>query len=417
VQTIFKLSNTDATSTSDLKEDQEDLQQILKASVPGLVSESLRPAVSSSDNHNAPDGAATGHKLLIEPSVFNIGLLLPPSLGFLNRVKEVVPAGSGIVISTLPSFLDDFLVNVFYPSLDDTIRDLFNQTIGDIDAFHEDANWMLYSSKPIMRGTVAFLDLITAFCKMLDTIPPDQAFGQLTIDLLTSYYDKCYEWYKELVSRRTQAGSMKASARWAQTDPIRMAISNVWNVGENESHTEWLQKETEIEFADQGLHKLSASDLITDRKVINSLCILCTSMRWLAGKVVQLRHVEEPENFSRNDGSGSGGRLRRRWTLIDSVRSHHDENRPVCLPMSAETVGAFDGVVKSFQELATTVLFTLHAEARCRVVYHLDKCMVEGNYCLDNPVSTPDSNVLTLNTDLVWFDEDIAHTLPQRETM
>ena len=87
---IFKLSNTDVNSTSDLKADQEDLQNILKASVPGLVSESLRPAVSASDNNTSSDGAATGHKLLIEPSVFNIGLLLPPSLAFLIRIKEIV---------------------------------------------------------------------------------------------------------------------------------------------------------------------------------------------------------------------------------------------------------------------------------------------------------------------------------------
>ncbi|KAA8911144.1 Sec8 exocyst complex component-specific domain-containing protein [Sphaerosporella brunnea] len=414
-KTIFKLSNTEVNATSDLKEDQEDLQQILKASVPGLVSESLRPAVASSDNNNTSDGAATGHKLLIEPSVFNIGLLLPPSLTFLNHIKEIVPAGSGIVLSTLPSFLDDFLVNVFYPSLDDTIRELFNQTTSDIDAFHEDSNWMSRSGKPIMKGTVAFLDLITAFCKMLDTIPPDQAFGQLTIDLLTSYYDKCYEWYKELVSR-VETGNMKASARWSKEEPIRQAIENVWNLTEDASTAEHLKKETEVELAKQASQKLTQNDLISDRKVINSLCILCTSMRWLAGKVVQLRHVEEPENFSRNDGSGSGGRMRRRWTLIESVRSQHDANKPIYLPMTSDTVSAFDGVVKSFQELATTVLFTLHAEVRCKVIYHLDKCMVEGNYCLDNAVSTPDTNVLVLNTDLVWFDEDIASALPQRET-
>jgi exocyst complex component 4 len=80
-------------SSTGLKEDQEDLQLILKASVPGLVSESLRPAVSSAEHHNVFDGAATGHKLLIEPSVFNIGLLLPPSLAFLNRLKEIAPTG------------------------------------------------------------------------------------------------------------------------------------------------------------------------------------------------------------------------------------------------------------------------------------------------------------------------------------
>lgn len=91
-QIIFKLTNT-VNTASDFKQDQEDLQQILKASVPGLVSESLRPAVTSADSNNASDGAATGHKLLIEPSVFNIGLLLPPSLAFLGRIKEIVPSG------------------------------------------------------------------------------------------------------------------------------------------------------------------------------------------------------------------------------------------------------------------------------------------------------------------------------------
>lgn len=140
---------------------------------------------------------------------------------------------SGIVLSTLPSFLDDFLVNVFYPSLEDTIRDLFNQTTGDLDAYQEDINWTRVSRKPIMKGTIAFLDLITAFCKMLDTIPPDQAFAQLTIDLLTSYYDKCYEWYKELVARHNSDGSeasdMKASARWSQKDSIRSAVAELWN--------------------------------------------------------------------------------------------------------------------------------------------------------------------------------------------
>jgi exocyst complex component 4 len=71
--------------------------------------------------------------------------------------------------------------------------------------------------------------------------------------------------------------------------------------------------------------------------------------------------------------------------------------------------------VTSFEELATTVLFTLHAEARCRIIYHLDKCITEGNHCLDNPVPTPDANVLALSMDLVWFDEDISSGLPEKE--
>ena len=125
------------------------------------------------------------------------------------------------------------MVNVFYPSLEDTIRDLFNQTTGDIDAFQEDPQWAQISKTPIMKGTVAFFNLITAFCKMLDTLPPDQTFGQLTIDLLTSYYDKSFDWYKELVARHrsddAEAVDMKASARWAQEDPVRSVMAESWN--------------------------------------------------------------------------------------------------------------------------------------------------------------------------------------------
>lgn len=266
-----------------MKGDQEDLQYILKSSVPGLVSESLRPAVANTDHSNVFDGAATGHKLLIEPSVFNISLLLPPSLAFLNRLKEVVPTGSGIVLSTLPSFLDDFLVNVFYPSLDDTIRDLFAQTTGDLDAFHEDPNWTRISKKPVMKGTTAFLDLITAFCKMLDTLPPDQQFGQLTIDLLTSYYDKCYEWYKDLVARistddEDQHSDMKMSARWAQNEVIRQAMGKL-HADEGKTSLEDLYKlETDAELAQKGDEAIATSELLTDRKAIHALCILSTSM-------------------------------------------------------------------------------------------------------------------------------------------
>lgn len=227
---MFKLSNA---NTATIKNDQDDLEQILKASMPGLVSDSLRPAVSSADVTHSSDGSATGHKLLVEPSVFNITLFLPPSLAFLNRLKEVVPASSGIVLSSLTSFLDDFVVNVFHPSLEDTIRDLFAQTTSDADAFHEDSEWATLSKHPVMKGTTAFLDLITAFCKMLDILPPDQAFGQLTMDLLTSYFDKCYEWYKELVGKigsldQGEHGDMKTSAQWALSDSMRKILDQVW---------------------------------------------------------------------------------------------------------------------------------------------------------------------------------------------
>ncbi|TGZ81091.1 hypothetical protein EX30DRAFT_306899 [Ascodesmis nigricans] len=415
---MFKLSNTNINST-DLKVDQDDLEQILKATMPGLVSDPLRPSVALADPTQSSDGAATGHKLLIEPSVFNITLFLPPSLSFLNRLKDVVPPSCGIQSSTLPSFLDDFLVNVFYPSLEDTIRELFSQTTGDLEAFYEDPQWASISPHPIMKGTTEFLDLITAFCKMLDTLPPDQAFGQLTMDLLTSYFDKCYEWYKELVARigggdpSVVNGDMKVSARWSLDNKIRPILEQLWLERGNNANT--INRETELEMMMKGAKDLEWNDLITDRKAINSLCLLATSMKWLAGKVTQLRHVEDAENFSKNDG-GSSGRIRRRWTLIDSDRLN-DENRAVHLPMTAETVNAFDGVISSYQELALTIIFTLRCESRCHTIYYLYKCLSEGNFFLKQKLTSADEFILALNSDLTWFDEDVSSLLPKEESL
>ncbi|KAF8429887.1 Sec8 exocyst complex component-specific domain-containing protein [Terfezia claveryi] len=405
---LFKLNNADYTSPQ-MKADQDDLEAILKASVPGLVSESLRPAQSSSEAQSSSDGAATGHKLLIEPSVFNMGLLLPPSLAFLQRVKEIVPAGSGIALSTLTSFLDDFLVNVFHPSLDDTMHELFSQVTGDMDAFTQDPQWMNIANKPVMKGTARLFDLIIAFCKMLETIPPDQAFGELIIDLLTSYYGKCCDWYKDLATGNRRAddptsslsGDFKGSAKWAQNKETKEVMQLIWQADTRDC-TSLIQKENTLELQMQGDQPISSSDLIRDRKVISALCLLYTSMKWLASKITQLRQVEDDDVFTQADvgrikegkeGVGRVARRRRRWTLGRQQKAPVAEEQQPVLPMGKETVVLFDSVVNSFQELAGTVLFTLRAEMRCHVLYHLNLCMSGSSFNI--PITSTTTNTIS----------------------
>ena len=165
---IFKLSEMDKKS-SDINSEREDLDFILKTSVPGLVSESKRPdAVDDSSGHNGNDGGATGHKLLVDASVFNMGILLPPSLSFLKRLREVVPPTSDIVLSTLTSFLDDFLLNVFLPQLEETLVDLCTQSFIEADAFHQDPHWQRHAKKPVFKGATKIFTIIRAFCRLLD---------------------------------------------------------------------------------------------------------------------------------------------------------------------------------------------------------------------------------------------------------
>ncbi|KAF8428635.1 Sec8 exocyst complex component-specific domain-containing protein [Tirmania nivea] len=225
---LFKLNNIDYTSLQ-MKADQDDLKAILKASVPGPVSESLRPT-QSFEAQSSSGGAATRHKLLIEPSV--------------SKWVSYFPHPS--------------------PSCN-------AQVTRDMDVFTQDPQWMNIANKSVMKGTARLFDLIIAFCKMLETIPPDQVFGELIIDLLTSYYRKCCNWYKNLATGNRSAddptsslsSDFKGSAKWAQNKEIKEIIQLIWQA-DTQNCTSLIQKENTLELKIQGDQPISSLDLIRD---------------------------------------------------------------------------------------------------------------------------------------------------------
>ncbi|KAI9845876.1 MAG: hypothetical protein M1838_001506 [Thelocarpon superellum] len=410
---MFKLSDIDHQSV-EMSTEQEDLEFILKSSVPGLISDSRTKAVVNQENSQSQDSSGTGHRLLVEPSVFNMGLLLPPSLSFIQRLKEVVPPGSDLVMNTLTSFLDDFLVNVFHPQLDETLVELSTQITSEVDAFQQDPHWTKLARKPILKGASGFFDLILAFCKMLDTIPHDQAFSQLIITQMVTYRDRCLEWFKALVSgvqANAESGSrLRRVAALASSGEIHDTIALLRRAGDAD-RPKILDKEIGLLIADTNQTPLVPSDLISNRRTITSLCLLYTSMEWLATKVGQLRHItSNPVDSSHADGRSRRGR---RWTLLAPSRLRN-ERSSVYLPMTQDTVSIFDDVVQSYEELATTALLTLHVEGRGQVIHHINKSL-QSNYVLEQAANDPDPYILTLNAGLVNFDEDITTHLRTRE--
>lgn len=83
----------------------------------------------------------------------------------------------------------------------------------------------------------------------------------------------------------------------------------------------------------------------------------------------------------------------------------------------ADQSRAFDTIVSSYEELASTALLTLHMEVRCRVVYSLRLVLSPeiAPYLLDQEVREPDPLILGLNSELVLFDETVARYLPSKE--
>ncbi|KAI9829625.1 MAG: hypothetical protein M1826_005515 [Phylliscum demangeonii] len=300
---VFMFSHIDST-TPELASAQDDLEAILKTSVPGLVSESRR-------------------LMLVEPSVFNMTYLLAPSLSFIQRLKEIVPSTAKIDINNLTSFLDDFLVNVFHPQLDEALTDLSAQIFIELDAFQQDPQSADGSKRPIFKQP-----------------------GQL-------------------------------------------------------------QEEAELLITYTHETPLEPSDLISDRKSIASLCLLYNSMKWLVRQLSRLRRLVDDDHSSEPDIiTRPGGRRGVQWILQDPRQTRTDPST-VYLPLTKDNVASYDATLTSYEELATSVLLTLHMEIRATLILHVTKSL-RNNYLLSQPIAVPDPGLLSLNGDLVAFDEILS---------
>lgn len=214
-QKLFKLADTDVKSLA-LASEKEDLEHIFRASVPGLVSHHAAVTAPLSSETTA-DGSVASHKILVDPSVFNMSILLPISLSFLTKLKELVPPSSNIVISTLTSFLDDFLVNVFLPQLEDTIVDQCSTALLTGDMCNEDTNWQAHATRPVSKSAVQYYKILSSFCKLLDGLPAEQSFTTLIIAQIRVFYRRSREVYDSLMSRpELESGTTRKARRSAQ---------------------------------------------------------------------------------------------------------------------------------------------------------------------------------------------------------
>ncbi|KAL8900190.1 MAG: hypothetical protein Q9192_001194 [Flavoplaca navasiana] len=369
---VFKLAEMDQ-QTSNCATEQDDLDKMLRHSVPGLVSRSQKPTDTQHDQASVSKGGSAAHTLLAESSVFNIALLLPQSLSFIQRLKEIVPPDSDIAISTLTSFLDDFLINVFLPQLEETVTELCTKTHMEPDAFREDAQWQQLATRPILK-------------RNSPRVPGE----------------------KEL----------KPAAAMAETVDLRGVLDLLWSQPDSGGSPEIQRVECRLNEVDYLVSKTKEAplvpiDIISDGRAVASLCLLYTSMQWLASGLAELRHVGPQSQSQAPERISTRPQQIRRWTLLD-LNKPHSGDEPIQLPMTAESAATFDVVVASMRSLALDALFTLQVDIRCGIAHMLGR-LYNAPYSLPYPTNNPDPNVLSLNSDLLSFDDTLSSYLDDKE--
>lgn len=366
---LFKFAAANSKSEA-MTTEYDELDSIIQAAVPGLTSGSRKTQGGAADKKSAResrretsssayDSASTAgpgsYKSLVEPSVFNMSLLLPPTLVFLQRLKSIVPPGSDLAASTLTSFLDNFLVNVFQPQLDETLAKLSENVLGELDSFQQDSDWSHTAKRPVFKGTTSFFAVVTAFCRMLGDIPHDQALSSLIVAQMRRYHERCAAWFTALVSKSQDDNGpggqqvLRFSAEMATSDsgPLHEIISKLWDTtaatAEGEGAGSLVERQELIETEVKSLisqtseRTLETSDVIQDRDVISSLCLLYTSMKWLSVKGNGLRHITKQDTDSSRPSHHRAAQ-NRRWTLLnDPHKVSGGVGKPVHLPMTQDT--------------------------------------------------------------------------------
>ena len=398
---VFKLGELNKKSP-ELANEQEELDKILQASVPGLVSKSQRRSVvTPGDRSVTYDGPAAGHKLLIEPSVFNISLLLPPSLSFLQRLKDIVPPDSDIAISTLTSFLDDFLVNVFNPQLDDTVTELCTRSFIELDAFVQDPHWADHARRPIFKVNtclLVWLSLLTlslrgprfslrssrtsAKCliifhrikhlpssssrNLLRTMTSVRGTTKVGLICITMYIMLTCE---ALVTRSHAENGVhfKRAASLIENGDLAVVVKTIWQ-GDESDRERLMQKvdlislpiisyadvpkEVELLISNTNETPLEPFDIVSDRRTVTALCLLYSSMvshMWrVCLEYMLIVHQQwlasrlsqlrrVLDQESTSVQDTQIGRQSQRWTIV-SAANMQDNDQPVNLPLTKASV-------------------------------------------------------------------------------
>lgn len=115
-----------------LRRHEDELTRVLRDTMPGLVQNSADSAVQATLLTVGTDdrllGTGQHHRLLIKPDAFHVSVLFQPTLTFLNRVTEILPDGMESARSA-SGVLDDFVLKVYLPQLEERISELFHQAV------------------------------------------------------------------------------------------------------------------------------------------------------------------------------------------------------------------------------------------------------------------------------------------------
>ncbi|KZT30767.1 hypothetical protein NEOLEDRAFT_1159877 [Neolentinus lepideus HHB14362 ss-1] len=422
---VFRFADTDMKSaTKTLRQYEDDLTRVLRDTVPGLVHGSVENAtqntlstVGTSDDRLLSTGQH--HRLLIKPDAFHVSVLFQPTLAFLDRVADVLPSGmeSARASSTI---LEEFVLKVYLPQLEEKVSELFHQSVTGPDAFRPDPSSLKLSSQPLVKASTELMALVNSLCTMLRTTPfHRENYARLILTVIIQFYQRCSDRFQDLISLRGPSNESRIAlaAQWAQRSELAPCLSELMVVPDTDvaKKLQLCRQETHFELLQfLGDGSVNKDDLISPMRNLAALGTLYHSVTWLAAELNNLKSASEETQSPTTPLKLEPLSANTPHTPYLPLVSAPNSGDELTLPLSREMALRFQALLKTYDQLGELMLYSIRMDVRCRTIHYLDVSMRQGNYVLDDESTEPDAYVVDLNKELIDCEEYITSSLPLR---
>ncbi|KAK6906905.1 hypothetical protein I203_100894 [Kwoniella mangroviensis CBS 8507] len=413
---MFKFADTDSRAVqNEIKPIDDQLQQALRVSVPGLVSmqvagESTLTVLTDADDRYSSAGK---HRTLIPPNAFNVTTLFQPTISLIQRATFIVPPGFEDATGAFSTVLEDFVVKVFLPQLDERVTASFQQAVSGYDAYQVDRSIKQDVVIPPLKSSVRVMALIHSLCMMLQTTPfHRENYSRLIVGVIVQYYQQCSSRFKELASLpatiENPSAPLALPAIWAQREDMIKILTELRAVPESDRAglTSVEQKEIKLELDLLGDQGLVEKNLINSMRKLEALGNLSQSLRWFIDSLLDLQSVAEeplsPDNEQPASDFMSGS------APAPVPLANGDTPR---LPLTRAMAQRYEAIIQTYEQLAEMVLNTIRLEIRCRVICNLGASTRKGDFRLESEALEPDPDVLDLNGSLMEIEEIAERTI------
>ncbi|KAI0322694.1 Sec8 exocyst complex component-specific domain-containing protein [Amylostereum chailletii] len=425
-KSVFRFADTDVKlSMKTLRPHEEELNRVLRDTVPGLVQGSTESAVQATLSSVGTDERLLGidqhHRLLIKPDAFHVSVLFQPMLSFLERVVAALPSGSESARAS-SAVMEEFVLNVYLPQLEEKVSLLFHQAVTGTEAFLPDSSSPWLSKEPLVNASTQLMALIHSLCVMLTTSPfHRENYARLILTVVIQFYQRCSDRFHALVSSGPPTlgseSGIALGAQWAQNSELSICLSELYQVAEGDMvrRQDLCRRERRIEQDLLGEKAVGKGELVAPLRNLSALGNLYRSVAWFS---TALNRLKGPLDDMVSPTSPT------QTNLISAVTPHTFSLPPsfpasasdeLKLPLSREMALRFHALLKTYDQLSELILHTMRVDIRCRVSHYLDLASRHGNYHIDREVGEPDPHIIDLNLELGECDDVVSTTLPEAE--